>query len=57
MMRHPLWGRSQETFGEDPFLIGVMAANYVKGLQGRDADDMKGTNQKGLTRGVFMAVP
>ncbi|KAK3600408.1 hypothetical protein CHS0354_026641 [Potamilus streckersoni] len=36
IMRHPLWGRSQETFGEDPYLTGVYAANFVQGLQGDD---------------------
>lgn len=34
IMRHPLWGRNQETYGEDPFLSGVYAAQFVKGLQG-----------------------
>ncbi|OWF39181.1 probable beta-D-xylosidase 5 [Mizuhopecten yessoensis] len=36
IMRHPLWGRNQETYGEDPFLSGVMAAHFVKGLQGQN---------------------
>ncbi|XP_029426858.1 probable beta-D-xylosidase 5 [Rhinatrema bivittatum] len=34
IMRHPLWGRNQETYGEDPFLSGVLSAAFVKGLQG-----------------------
>ena len=34
--RDPRWGRVEETFGEDPFLIGEMAVSYVKGLQGED---------------------
>ncbi|XP_060596940.1 uncharacterized protein LOC132750886 [Ruditapes philippinarum] len=34
IMRHPLWGRNQETYGEDPFLTGVLAAEFVKGLIG-----------------------
>lgn len=34
IMRHPLWGRNQETYGEDPFLSGVYATQFVKGLQG-----------------------
>jgi beta-glucosidase len=29
-----LWGRNQETYGEDPYLSGATAINYVKGLQG-----------------------
>lgn len=28
------WGRVEETFGEDPYLIGAMACGYVDGLQG-----------------------
>lgn len=30
----PLWGRGQETYGEDPFLTGVLAASFIGGLQG-----------------------
>jgi beta-glucosidase len=41
IMRHPLWGRNQETYGEDPFLSGVMAAAYVDGLKGRDPKYMR----------------
>jgi beta-glucosidase-like glycosyl hydrolase len=28
------WGRTEETMGEDPYLVGVLATRYVKGLQG-----------------------
>ncbi|XP_069828748.1 uncharacterized protein [Dendropsophus ebraccatus] len=34
IMRHPLWGRNQETYGEDPYLSGLLAEAFVKGLQG-----------------------
>jgi len=34
--RDPRWGRIEETFGEDPFLVAKMGASYVKGLQGED---------------------
>ena len=30
------WGRTEETFGEDPYLVGVMATRFVRGLQGPD---------------------
>jgi beta-glucosidase len=36
--RDPRWGRVEETFGEDPYLIAAMGIAYVKGLQG---DDLK----------------
>ncbi|MCU6671279.1 glycoside hydrolase family 3 C-terminal domain-containing protein [Enterobacteriaceae bacterium H4N4] len=32
------WGRTEETFGEDPWLVGVMATAYVNGLQGDKRD-------------------
>lgn len=32
------WGRTEETFGEDPWLVGVMACAYVQGLQGEKRD-------------------
>lgn len=32
--RDPRWGRSEEVYGEDPFLDGTMATAFVHGLQG-----------------------
>jgi len=29
----PRWGRTYETFGEDPYLISQFGVNYVKGMQ------------------------
>jgi beta-glucosidase len=34
--RDPRWGRSEEVYGEDPFLNGTMATAFVHGLQGED---------------------
>jgi len=34
--RDPRWGRSEEVYGEDPFLNGTMAVAFIKGLQGDD---------------------
>lgn len=34
--RDARWGRLEETFGEDPYLVGSMGISYVKGLQGPD---------------------
>ncbi len=32
--RDPRWGRIEETFGEDPFLVGELGVAAVEGLQG-----------------------
>jgi beta-glucosidase len=32
--RDPRWGRTEETYGEDPYLNGVLSCAAVKGLQG-----------------------
>ena len=34
MARDPRWGRTPETYGEDPFLTGVLGEQFVRGLQG-----------------------
>lgn len=31
--RDPRWGRTEETIGEDPYLVGVLGTAYVRGLQ------------------------
>ncbi|MEJ0033897.1 MAG: glycoside hydrolase family 3 N-terminal domain-containing protein [Bacteroidota bacterium] len=36
IFRDPRWGRGQETYGEDPYLTGRLAVQFVKGLQGDD---------------------
>lgn len=33
VLRHPAWGRAQETYGEDPFHVGEMGAALTRGLQ------------------------
>ncbi len=32
--RDPRWGRVEETFGEDPYLVSKMGVHFVRGLQG-----------------------
>jgi beta-glucosidase-like glycosyl hydrolase len=32
------WGRTEETLGEDPYLVGVLGTRYVRGLQGPRRD-------------------
>ena len=33
LLRHPAWGRAQETYGEDPFLLGEMGVALTRGVQ------------------------
>jgi len=33
LLRHPAWGRAQETYGEDPYHLGEMGAASVRGVQ------------------------
>ena len=35
-VRDPRWGRTGETFGEDPFLISQIGGGFVRGLMGND---------------------
>ena len=41
MARDPRWGRTPETYGEDPYLSGIMGTAFVKGLQGDDPRYLK----------------
>jgi beta-glucosidase len=33
LLRHPAWGRAQETYGEDPLHVGELGAALTRGLQ------------------------
>ncbi|GAB9468093.1 Lysosomal beta glucosidase [Globisporangium polare] len=35
--QNPLWSRTFETFGEDPYLVSVMADSVIRGLQSNNA--------------------
>jgi beta-glucosidase len=35
-MRDPRWGRSGESFGEDPFLISKIGSGFIQGIMGND---------------------
>lgn len=37
IFRDPRWGRGMETYGEDPYLTGQMAVQFIKGMQGNNA--------------------
>lgn len=41
LARDPRWGRTGETYGEDPYLAGKLGAAFVRGLQGKDPDHLK----------------
>ncbi len=41
IFRDPRWGRGMETYGEDPYLTGKLAVEFVKGMQGEDAKYFK----------------
>lgn len=34
IFRDPRWGRGQETYGEDPYLVSTLGVAYIRGLQG-----------------------
>ena len=36
LARDPRWGRSEESMGEDPYLVGTMSVAFQHGLQGPD---------------------
>jgi beta-xylosidase len=36
--RDPRWGRTEETIGEDPYLVGTIGTAYVRGLQSAGVD-------------------
>lgn len=51
VVRDPRWGRTEECFGEDSFMIGEMAVAAVQGMQGDslDAPDSMGVTLKHYT--------
>ena len=36
LSRDPRWGRTEESMGEDPYLVGTMTVAFIHGLQGPD---------------------
>ncbi len=41
LFRDPRWGRGMETYGEDPYLTGKLAVQFIRGLQGNDPKYLK----------------
>lgn len=40
-IRDPRWGRTGESYGEDPFLAAVMSGGFVRGMMGSDPNYIK----------------
>lgn len=41
IFRDPRWGRGHETYGEDPYLTGELASQFIEGLQDSDGKYLK----------------
>ena len=41
LARHPLWGRTNEAWGEDPYVAGMLSSAFVEGMKGDDAKYLK----------------
>jgi beta-glucosidase len=41
ILRDPRWGRNEESYSEDPYLLSQMALAFVKGFQGDDPNYLK----------------
>ncbi|MDR1195332.1 MAG: glycoside hydrolase family 3 C-terminal domain-containing protein [Endomicrobium sp.] len=41
IFRDPRWGRGHETYGEDPYLTSIIGAAFIRGLQGKDKNNLK----------------
>ncbi|WP_099205506.1 glycoside hydrolase family 3 C-terminal domain-containing protein [Scatolibacter rhodanostii] len=41
IFRDPRWGRGHETYGEDPYLTARLGVAYIKGLQQKNAEQLK----------------
>jgi beta-glucosidase len=44
LARDPRWGRSEESMGEDPYLVGTMSVAFMHGLQGPDPDHWRASS-------------
>ncbi|MEA2445925.1 MAG: beta-glucosidase, partial [Thermoleophilales bacterium] len=55
LMRDPRWGRSDETWSEDPYLEAKSAGQFVNGLQGQDMNgnlDPAGAGAQGFLKAI-----
>lgn len=52
LCRDPRWGRCEETFGEDPYLVASMGVAYIKGIQGFDKIHLIATAKHFAAQGI-----
>src|SRR3954452_15406243 len=45
--RDPRWGRTDETYGEDPFHTAQMVSQFVNGMEGKDSNGKLPTDAEG----------
>jgi beta-glucosidase len=50
--RDPRWGRIEETYGEDPYLIAALGCAYVRGLQDAGDSSMLATGKHMVGHGL-----
>lgn len=50
--RDPRWGRIEETYGEDPYLVAALGAAYVRGLQDAGESAVLATGKHMVGHGV-----
>jgi beta-glucosidase len=44
LARDPRWGRTAESYGEDPYLSGTMAIAFIQGIQGDDPNHLQASS-------------
>ena len=53
--RDPRWGRNDESYGEDPLIVGLLGASFVNGVEGKNIDGSyirKNANGEGVKQAV-----
>jgi len=54
LLRHPGWGRAQETYGEDPLQIGTIGVHFINGVQDHVMADAKHYALNSIERNRFL---
>lgn len=54
MERDPRWGRTEEAYGEDPYLTGQLSTELIKGMQGDDNFYIKMVAAPKIFMGIIM---